>query len=444
MNDPQTNQIRHGAVEVVRTLRGQGFIAYFAGGCVRDEVLGRPAKDYDIATSATPDEVEAAFERTHAIGKSFGVIQVMWNDHPYEVATFRQDREYLDGRRPQGIVPSTPDEDAQRRDFTINGMFLDPADNRVIDFVGGRADIHRRVIRAIGDPVERFEEDHLRMLRAVRFAATLGFAIEPATMEAIRHHAPKIVKVSCERIQQELTRLLTEAMRPGDAVEVLRESGLLAQVLPEALPMVGQEQPPQFHPEGDVWTHTRLMLDLAGRRDPRLMWAILLHDIGKPGTASMGPGADGVPRIRFDGHDALGAKMAEDILTRLRFSNDDRRVIRDLVALHMRFGQVRSMRRNTLRRILGEPEFDLHLELHRVDCMGSHRLLDNHAFLEAAQAEFAAEPALPEPLVTGADLLALGVPAGKEIGRLKKLAYDLQLNGEAREKAELLERVMRL
>lgn len=416
------------ARQVVRRLQAAGFAALWAGGCVRDMIMGRPPKDYDIATGATPDQVLELFPRAVAVGKAFGVVRVALGDHEFEVATFRKDHAYRDGRRPEAVSFTDEKTDALRRDFTINALFFDPVAGTVHDYAGGQADIAARLIRAVGRAEDRFAEDHLRMLRAIRFAATLDFTVDPATFEAIRQHAPAIGKISGERIQQELTRTLLESARPGDAVGMMLSAGLLAVILPEVAALRGQAQPPQFHPEGDVFTHTLLMLNamLAGpagsQPSLRLAYAVLFHDIGKPPTAQLTDG-----RIRFNQHAQHGAAMAEAILKRLRLPSDDIKAIVFSIANHMRFMDVRKMRRATLHRLVGAATFPLELELHRLDCAASHGDMQNFDFLREFEREYRARPVLPKPWVTGDDLLALGVPNGREVGRWKKLAYDAQL-----------------
>ncbi len=413
-----------GARATARRLRQAGYTALWAGGCVRDLLMGRTPKDYDIATNATPDQVAGLFERAVTTGKSFGVVRVRLAGFEYEVATFRRDRAYRDGRHPEGVEFTDPQTDAQRRDFTINALFMDPETGAVRDYVDGRPDLEAHRIRAVGRAEERFAEDHLRMLRAVRFAATLDFDLEPGTADAIRRLAPKLAAISVERVQQELTRLLLEAPRPGAGIEQLRDLGLLHVILPELDALVGQRQPPQFHPEGDVWTHTVLMLNQMRQRDARLAYAVLLHDVGKPPTARL---VDG--RIRFDRHAAVGAVLAESALRRLRLPNDDLKAIVYSIANHMRFMDVQRMRKATLHRLVGAPTFPLELELHRLDCAASHGDLSNYEFLVAFQNACNAEPALPPPWVTGTDILRLGIPAGPEIGIWKQRVYDLQLEG---------------
>ncbi len=415
------------ALSIARRLGGTGHRALFAGGCVRDMLMNRPAKDFDIATSATPDQVEALFENTHAIGKAFGVIQVLSNGRPFEVATFRSDLAYIDGRRPEGVVFSTPEEDAQRRDFTVNGLFYDPIAGNVIDYVGGQDDLKRRVIRAIGDPKKRFAEDFLRMLRAARFASTLEFEIEPATAAAIRELAYEITEISAERTAQELTRLLTDSPRAGNGIRLLHDLGLLAHVLPEIPPMIGCEQPPQFHPEGDVFVHTMMMLDALKNPSPVLAWSVLLHDVGKPPTFEITREPDGSDRIRFNNHADVGAEMAERILRRLRMSSELTDAVVYCVQNHMRFGEVSRMKESTLRKLIGAPTYETELELHRIDCLSSHADTSNVDILKTFSEKIRNEPVLPKPWLSGRDLIEIGMPPGPPMGRWLKLAYDAQL-----------------
>lgn len=422
-----------GALEIVRRLKEEGFIAYWAGGCVRDLVLGRSAKDFDIATNAVPDKVMALFPAAVAVGKSFGVVRVPVAGHWYEVATFRQDADYQDGRHPSQVTFSDPATDARRRDFTVNALFYDPVRQEVIDYVNGVADIHGKVIRAVGVPAERFKEDHLRMLRAVRFAATLEFVIEPATANAIRATAVRITAISAERIRDELNRLLVEARRAGEAVMCLGELGLLQLILPEVAAMRGVEQPPEYHPEGDVFQHTVIMLNQMKTDDYRLAWSVLLHDVGKPPTAQLKEG-----RWRFECHAKVGAEAARAILERFKFSCDDRDAICFMVGNHMRFIDVKNMRRATLRRLVGAPTFHSEMELHRLDCASSHGDLENHEYLMEFRRQLDSEPALPEPWVTGRDIMALGIPEGPEVGVWRKKAYDAQLEGVVEDRETLL------
>lgn len=445
------NRQKMAALRIVTTLQQEGYEALFAGGCVRDELLGRQPRDYDVATNALPDAVESLFPRTIAIGKAFGVIAVLDDDETVEVATFRKETGTLDGRHPETVQFCAAREDAMRRDFTVNGLFYDPVKETLHDFVGGRKDLQRKRIAAIGRPSERFREDHLRMLRAIRFAHVLGFEIDISTEDAIRDMTPLITNISVERIEMELTKILIDSIRPGDALRHLHQSGLLAHIMPEIIPMIGQKQPPQFHPEGDVFEHTVGMLNLMKERPciastytlRELAYAVLLHDVGKPSTARNGPGRDGESRIRFDGHAETGADMADRILERLKLPNKERRHVVAAIRGHMRFLDVQNMRASTLRRMIGAETFDLELELHRLDCLGSHGKLDNHTFLQDSIEKMKNEPILPEPWINGQDLLDKGIRQGKLIGRLLKEAYDAQMEGRFSSREELLDWIIK-
>ncbi len=426
---------------VAHTLAQAGYETYFAGGCVRDALLGRTAKDFDVATAALPDVVEALFPRTTAVGKSFGVVVVLQKEGPVEVATFRSDGAYSDGRRPDAVEFRSAREDAQRRDFTINGLFLDPESGRLVDFVGGVDDLRRRIVAAIGVPADRFREDHLRMLRAVRFAGVLEFDLSPETAAAIRELAPCVAKVSGERIGQELVRILGESPKAGASLRQLAGLGLLEVVLPEVAALQGVEQPPRFHPEGDVFTHTCLMLDSMPPppRDPRLALAVLLHDVGKPPTFSVEPLAGGVEIIRFKQHAPVGARMAERILRRLKLPGDWIEEVSAMVRRHMMFSEVSKMRSSTLRRFMAAPTFPLELELVRLDAQHSSGDLSDHAFVLDRFSSYRDEPVLPPRWVCGDDLLALGIPSGRRLGALLRAAYDRQLEGLAADREALLE-----
>jgi len=422
---------------VVKALRGAGYRACFAGGCVRDMLLGREAKDYDVATSARPDVVLDLFPKTFAVGAHFGVVLVALKvdgaETLTEVATFRNDGAYSDGRHPDAVrFSESPREDVQRRDFTINGMLLDPVllENTgdlpaaVLDFVGGQPDLEAGVVRAIGDPRHRFEEDKLRMLRAVRFAARFEFAIEPATFAAIRALAGKIHQVSRERIREELTKMLTEG-HARTAFLLLDATGLLQEVLPEIARMKGVAQPPEYHPEGDVWVHTLLLLEgLTAGCSPTLAWGTLLHDVGKPPTYREAP-----DRIRFDGHAEVGTRMAAAILTRLRFSKEECEQIEQLVANHMRFGEVKKMKDSTLKRFFRLRAFEEHLELHRLDCLSSHRKLELYDYAKERYEHMPAEQVRPRLFVTGKDLIEAGYVPGPEFKEMLAFAEDAQLEG---------------
>ncbi len=392
--------------------------------------------DYDAATDALPVQVMALFPEAVAVGAQFGVVTVLRDGLKVEIATFRSDVGYSDGRRPDQVIYSkNPEEDVKRRDFTVNGLLMRPENEEVLDFVGGQADLKAGVIRAIGEPDRRFAEDKLRLMRAVRFAARFGFAIEPATFEAVRRHAHEVALVSGERLREELTKLLTEgAARPG--FELLDESGLLAVVLPEVAAMKGVEQPPQYHPEGDVWTHTLLMLEELGLGSPAtLCWGVLLHDVGKPSTFR--PIAETGDRIRFDGHVDVGVRMGEEICRRLRFSKEDTEQILTLIANHMRFKDVEKMRAATLKRFVRLPRFEEHMELHRLDCTSSHRRLTAYDFVRKLLAETPSEQIRPSKLLTGNDLLAMGYKPGPVFRQILTSLEDAQLEGkvETREEA---------
>ena len=429
------------ARRIARTLRAAGHTALLAGGCVRDSLLGRKPKDFDVATSARPDQVEALFPKTLAVGKSFGVIVVVDGKVQTEVAMFRSDGGYADGRHPDSIRFSTPEEDASRRDFTVNGLFADPESGAVLDYVGGLPDLAAGVVRAIGDPVERFGEDALRMLRAVRFAGVLGFALDPATADAIQRSVRLLRRVSAERVGQELVRTFTESPRAGRALDLLRETDLLAATLPEIQAMVGCEQPPQFHPEGDVYTHTRLMLDdmpPPAERDPRLAMAVLLHDVGKPVTHILREMPDGERRHAFPSHASIGAEKTMGILLRLRRPMDFSRDVATMVERHMMIVSARDMRPARLRRFLSSPTMALELELMRLDTLHSTGDFETWNFLRDAYAAIQAEPQLPPRWVRGDDLLAMGMQSGPEMGAFLDEIFDRQLEGAAANREELL------
>jgi len=430
-------QPREAAHRICRTLREAGHQAYLVGGCVRDLLLKRQPDDFDVATDATPDRVQELFPGSIAVGARFGVVIVVAEGVEVEVATFRSDIGYSDGRHPDRVVYSrTPEEDARRRDFTINGLLMDPQSGEVLDFVGGRADLTAGVIRAIGEPARRFAEDKLRMVRAVRFAARFGYAIAPATSAAIPPLAAEIRRVSAERLRDELTRLLIEgAARRG--FELLEESGLLQSLLPEVARMKGVEQPPQFHPEGDVWIHTRMMLEgLTAGCATTLAWGVLLHDVGKPPTFA--PPSDPGERIRFDGHVEVGARMAEEICRRLRFSNDDTEQIVALVANHLRFKDVFQMRLATLKRFVRLPRFEEHLELHRLDCLASHGNLEAYEFVRRFLAETPPDQVRPPRLISGEDLARMGLLPGPLFREILQTVEDGQLDGRLTSREQVL------
>ena len=443
--------LRTFATSVVQTLRQRGFQAYLVGGCVRDLLLEREPKDYDVATDATPEQVMRIFPETYAVGVQFGVVLVPVPDaaelsggvppksQAVEVATFRSDIGYSDGRHPDEVRFSRdPREDVARRDFTINGMLLDPVTGEVLDFVGGRDDLKAGIIRTIGDPERRFTEDKLRLLRAIRFAARFEYTIEPPTSAAIRKLASQIEVVSRERVRDELTRMLTEG-HARRAFLLLDESGLLPHVLPEISVMHGVQQPPQFHPEGDVFVHTLLLLENLPRPCPMtLAWGALLHDVGKPATFRVTP-----DRIRFDNHVEVGVKMAEEICRRLRFSNHETEQILSLVDNHMRFGDTTRMKESTLKRFLRLPRFDEHMALHRADCLASHRNLATYEFIRQKRAEIPAETIRPRPLLTGEDLIAQGHAPGPKFREILSAVEDAQLEGRLPSRDAALEFVRR-
>jgi len=433
--------IRHPEAEaVIRRLTEAGYQAVYAGGCVRDALLNRPYPDVDIATSATPDQVQTVFPKaSDPQGKAFGVIRLKQGDYVFEIATFRVDGPYVDGRRPSSVTFTTAEEDAKRRDFTVNGMFFDPLRQQVLDFVGGQGDLQAKTIRAIGDPFARFTEDRLRLFRAIRFAVQLGFTIEPKTWTALGHLSPESKNLAPERVRDELVKIFTSP-EPARGLDLLHDSGLVAVWLPELLEMRGCAQSPEHHPEGDVWVHTRLLLTHLKSPSPVLALSALLHDIGKPRTSRTEPSG----RIRFFGHEGVGARMAEEILRRLRFSNDEVGAVVACVANHMAFKDAPRMRVSTLKRMLARPTFDEELELHRVDCTASHGELDIHRFLVGKQAEFSKEEIKPKPLVTGHDLQDIGIPPGPKMGEILNQLMDEQLEGKFTDREAALARAHQL
>jgi poly(A) polymerase len=451
------------AAEIVRALRERGHQAYFAGGCVRDLLLGREPADYDVATDATPRQVMQIFPQTLAVGEQFGVVLVLPEPSgatgvparpgergkgAVEVATFRADVGYSDGRHPDEVhFTKDPREDVQRRDFTINGMLLDPmvfdkAANKILDFVGGREDLKAGIVRAIGDPERRFTEDKLRMLRAVRFAARFNYQIDPATLQAIQKLAPRINQVSAERVREELTKMLTEG-QARRAFELLDTTALLPEVLPEIANMKGVEQSPEYHPEGDVFEHSLLLLeklpaDCSGSISKTLAWGALLHDVGKPPTFRRAP-----DRIRFDGHVEVGVKMAAEICRRLRFSNHETDQILALVDNHMRFADVQRMKQSTLKKFLRLPAFEEHLELHRLDCLSSHRQLDSYEYSREQLRSLPPEAIRPTPLITGRDLIEAGYKPGPRFKEILTAIEDAQLEGRLTSREAAMEYVRR-
>ena len=419
------------AIEIVKILREGGFRAYWAGGSVRDLVMGHKPQDYDVATDARPEQVMKLFSKTVPVGVSFGVVKVIEDGFEFEVTTFRSDGRYIDGRHPAEVHYSDDREDAARRDFTINGMFYDPLKKEIIDYVEGRRDIAAGVIRAIGDPHERFEEDKLRLMRAVRFAARFGYVIEPKTEAALRDLAGQIHQISAERIRDELKKMLT-GPNPSDSISLLIQTGLMKTILPEVLAMAGVEQPKEFHPEGDVLTHTMLLLRNLDLPSFELALAALLHDIGKPPTFSIRD------RIRFDNHCEVGARMTEAICGRLRLSNEQTERVADLVRDHLRFKDVQQMRESTLKRFLRQPFFSDHLELHRLDCLASHGDLTNWEFCKKKLAELGPEEIRPKRLLTGDDLITMGYPPGPLFSKILTLLEDAQLEGSIKNRDEAI------
>jgi poly(A) polymerase len=423
---------------IIRTLRERGHAALLAGGCVRDLLLQREPKDYDVATSARPEEVEALFPRTVAVGKQFGVIRVLHQELPVfvEVATFRHDGPYLDGRHPSSVQFTNAPEDAARRDFTVNALFFDPESGEVHDYVNGLIDLSGHVIRAVGDPRVRFAEDKLRLLRAVRFAAGLNFEIDPETFAAVKDMAAQVTQCSAERIRDEITRLITQA-GSSRGLRLMFETGLLDAILPEISAMVGVQQPPQFHPEGDVFTHTLLAMDLMQKpATVTLALGVLLHDVGKPPTFD-----DSTDRIRFNGHDALGAKMAGEILARLKYPGEVITRVQSLIADHLKFMNVPKMKTSTLKRFLRKPHFDEDLELHRIDCLAGPGDLETYHFVKRKLDEFkrVGEPLKPKLPIDGDDLRKLGLPPGPRYKELLAAVEDEVLEGRITTREQALE-----
>jgi poly(A) polymerase len=429
----QTDAKREAATEIARRLREAGFQAYFVGGCVRDLVMGREPADYDISTDAAPEQVVKLFPESLTVGAQFGVVLVPRESGNVEVATFRSDGRYTDGRHPAQVTyAKTAREDVRRRDFTINGLLMDPAGEEILDYVGGQADIRARRVRTIGDAVERFSEDRLRMLRAVRFAARFGFELDRATLAAVQQLAPDIRDVSAERVRDEILKILTEGQaRRG--FELLDQSALLKEVLPEIKALQGVAQPPEFHPEGDVWTHTLMMLaGLPAGVTQTLALGVLLHDVGKPPTFSIRE------RIRFDNHVEVGARMAEEICRQLRMPLKETERVSELVTHHLRFKDFPKMRRSTQLRFIRMPGFEEHLELHRLDCLSSHGNLENYELARKLMTETPEEEVKPAPLVTGHDLIAAGYKPGPLFKEILRAVEDAQLEGKLRTREEAL------
>ena len=419
------------ALSILRELRSRGHEAYFVGGSVRDLLLKKNPKDFDIASSATPAQVQKIFKKTVPVGAQFGVVLVMEGGDPFEIATFRTDEGYVDGRHPTGVRFTDAREDALRRDFTVNGLFYDPLKRQVMDWVDGQKDLRKKVIRAIGNPDRRFNEDKLRMLRAVRFASVLGFKIESKTLASIKEHCKKISAVSHERVRDELVKMFT-GPNPAQALTLLDQTGLLKEVLPEVARMKGVAQPRAFHPEGDVFRHTLLLMKQLKRPSVVLAFGCLLHDIGKPATFRRSD------RIRFNGHDRVGARITEKILMRLRFSNDLKEQIVACVDGHMRFKDVKEMRKSTLKKFMQRGTFETELEQHRIDCLASHGDLSNWRFLRKKVRSLSKEEIKPLPLLNGRDLLSLGFKEGPQIGKILRALEEQQLEGHILNREEAL------
>lgn len=454
--------VRELAIGIVRRLQAVGHSAFWVGGCVRDFLLGREPDDYDIATSAKPDDIEALFKRTIAVGRKFGVMVVVEQKHQFQVATFRAEADYTDGRRPGKVVFADARADAERRDFTVNGLFYDSVTERLHDWVGGKTDLESRIIRTIGNPEERFAEDHLRLLRAVRFATQLGFEIEPKTFAAVKTLAPKIAAISAERIRDELLKLFAPMPRSAGGspassgsnknlageppalqcapasrgLQLLRDSGLLQHILPELAATIACEQSPDYHPEGTVFEHLKLMLaQMPANAHPLLPWAVLMHDIAKPLTSSRDPDTGS---IHFYEHEKIGAEMTGDILRRLRFPKNQIEEVVIAVRHHMQFKDAPQMRKSTLRRMLLRDTFPLELQLHRLDCLGSHGRLDVYDFLVEQSGELKKQPAIRPPLLTGADLIKLGMKPGPSLGKMLAEIREKQLQDELKTRREAL------
>jgi poly(A) polymerase len=435
MNEKQQAERRASALEIVKSLRAKGYKAYWAGGCVRDMCRGVPPADYDIATSARPENVRKIFRKTIPVGEKFGVVLVMKRGVAFEVATFRGESDYRDKRHPEEVHFTDEVEDVKRRDFTINGLLYDPLADVVIDHVGGRVDIARRLVRTIGDPWQRFGEDRLRLLRAVRFASALAFDLEETTRKALRERAAEITSISRERIRDEIAKILL-GPHPRRGFELLRETGLLVHILPEADALAGVPQPPEFHPEGDVFVHTMLMLENMRRPSLELALGVLLHDIGKPATFEV------KDRIRFNNHDTVGARMAEEILTGLRFPRKTVYRVVALVESHLKFMNVMEMRQSTLKRFIKDPDFADHLELHRLDCVASHGDLSAWQFCLEKAREYESEVIPPPPLVKGRDLIALGFTPGPLFSEILTLVQDLQIEGKLASREEAVDLIL--
>ncbi|MCH6569025.1 MAG: HD domain-containing protein [Acidobacteria bacterium] len=421
-----------GALAILKTLHDQGHDAYFAGGAVRDLLLEKSISEIDIATSASPQEIEQLFPKTIPVGKQFGVIVVVQDTNNFEVTTFRKEADYVDGRHPTRVSFTDARHDVERRDFTVNALFFNPFTEEVIDYLKGREDLERKLIRTVGPPQSRFQEDKLRLLRALRFACQLDFEIEQQTYQQVKEHASQLTQVSWERIRDEVLKILT-GPDPSRGLKLMSDSGILEVILPEIAAMQGVQQPPQFHPEGDVFVHTCLMFELSQERSETLALEILLHDVGKPPTFTI------KERIRFDGHADLGAKMAEEICRRLRISNQQIEEVVDVVKDHLRFIHVQEMRESTLKRFLRKPNFSDHLELHRLDSLASHGKLSSYHFCQEKLEELSQEAMRPKPLINGHDLIRLGLEPGPLFSEILSAIEDFQLEGKLSSKEETLD-----
>ena len=406
-----------------------GHVAYFAGGCVRDQLLGIVPKDYDIATSAPLSAVQQLFDKTIPVGEAFGVCLVLLDGRSFEVATFRKDGPYKDGRRPSFVEFTDAEEDAQRRDFTVNALFLDPETNQVLDYVGGEADLARGVLRTVGDPAERFQEDYLRLIRAIRFSTCLGFEMDAQTRAAIKPLAPQIQGISAERIGEEFSKIITGPL-PAQAIRLLDEVGLLQEILPEVKAMQGVEQPPEYHPEGDVYVHTLLLLEQLDNPTLSLAMATLLHDVGKP------PSQTFEDRIRFNGHDRLGAQMAETICQRFRFSNKTTEEVCWLINQHMRLGALPQMKEAKRKRLVRSSGFDELLALGLMDCKASHNDCSTIRWILEYLVEIETKCTHPPRLVTGEDLISMGYQPGPAFKTMLMKLEDAQLEGQVKTEEE--------
>jgi len=429
-------KLRKNAEEIVKTLTEKGYRAYFAGGCVRDMIMGIEPKDYDITTNAKPEEIKKLFKRTILVGEKFGVIVVVKDGINYEVATFRSEIGYKDGRHPDKVIFTDEKEDVKRRDFTINGLLFDPLKNRIIDYVVGKDDINNKIIRTIGNPFERFNEDKLRMMRAVRLAVRFGFDIEEKTFDAVKCKGFEISEISKERIRDELVKILTEGAA-GRGIKLLDKAGMLKVILPEVADMKEVEQPKDFHPEGDVFTHTMLMLDLMRNASVELAMGVLLHDVGKPKTFEV------KDRIRFNKHTDVGVKLADDICRRLKFNNKEIEHILNLIKNHLKFKDVMKMKKSTLKRFLSMEKFEEHLELHRLDCLASHKNLANWEYCRKMMREITTEDVKPERLINGDDLINAGFTPGPLFKEILNYVEDEQLEGRIKNKNEAMNLIIK-